>query len=68
MTKPAVSAAVAKVPKTEEPEDEEDGDMGPEELANTTMKKPAAAKSNAKGQAQTQKKPATMNWSLLRRQ
>jgi len=60
LTKPEVSAAVAKVPKTEAPEDEEDGDVGPEELANMTMKKPAAAKSNAKGQAQTQKKPATM--------
>lgn len=59
LTKPVVSGADAKVPKTEVPEDEQDDDMGPEELANMTMKKPAAAKLNAKGQASLQKKPAT---------
>ena len=44
LTTPAVSSAAEKAPKKEVPEDEEDDDMGPEQLANCTMKKPAAAK------------------------
>ncbi len=57
LTTPAVSSLHA-TQKEVVPEEEDDDDMGPGELADRTMKKPATAKASATKTASVQKKPA----------